>query len=347
MLLMNDIHISKDNVNEFRINWNEALSICQERKISIIVIGGDLFQSRSSQTLNVLLAVYDALQDAKTLGIHIILANGNHDKVDQEAVRGYCHIYGEHGNVTVVDEYMKLDNKEWGFAMHVIPYFPENGSFVNKLDIINNSNSGKRLKYLYIHQGINGAIQNASDNELPASIFKEYDKVFAGHYHNRCLIKGTSVEYIGSSRQHNFGEDEAKGYTLIYTDGSAEFVKNQANIRYKVLEVDVQKINVHLIDKIEELKITGKYRIKVKVISSEAQSTSIDQTKLIEAGASKIEIVIENTGIAEVSSSDLFEKFDSHKIIENYKEFCREKNIGDITLGLSYLSKIGTHVETK
>lgn len=44
-------------------------------------------------------------------------------------------------------------------------------------------------------------------------------------------IKGTVIEYIGSSRQHNFGEDEDKGYTLLYSDGSYEFIKNHVNIR--------------------------------------------------------------------------------------------------------------------
>ena len=58
---------------------------------SQIAIGGDLFQSRASQTLDVLLAVHDALLEAEKRQIEIIIANGNHDKVNQEAIRGYCH----------------------------------------------------------------------------------------------------------------------------------------------------------------------------------------------------------------------------------------------------------------
>lgn len=345
-LLINDVHVSKDNIPEFVLNWDEALSVCKERNISLIILGGDLFQSRSSQTLDVLLAVFDALQEANKSNINVILSNGNHDKVNQEASRGYCHVYAEMSNVTVVNQYMMICKDEWDFILNIIPYFPENGSFTEKLDIVKRENiSLKKRKFLYIHQGINGAIQNASDNELPGSLFNDFDRVFVGHYHNRCIIKGTPVEYIGSSRQHNFGEDEEKGYIILYTDGRTEFIKNNVNTRYQVIDVDAEKVNVHLLDRIEELKEQGKYRIKVKVHSSEALSATIDQTKLIEAGASKVEVITERTGIAEVSSSDLFEKFDSHKIIENYKEFCREKNIADISLGLSYLSKIGTHVE--
>lgn len=347
-LLLNDMHISKDNISDFNINWDEALTICKVRGVSRIILGGDLFQSRSSQTLDVLLAVYDAFLNAGKLGILVVLANGNHDKVNQEAIRGYCHVYGEHSNVRVIDGFLTLQHEEWVFDLHIIPYFPENGSFTEKLGVINSSClSSRKMNYLYLHEGINGALQHASDKEVPASLFLHFDKVFVGHYHNRCVIPHSPVEYIGSSRQHNFGEDEEKGYTLLYTDGKTEFIKNRANIRYQVIDVPVEKVNVHLFDQIEEIKANGNYRIKIKIHSPEAISASIDKSKLIEAGASKVEIITEDLGISEVSSSDLFERFDSHKIIENYKEFCREKDIRDITLGLSYLSKIGNNVETK
>lgn len=93
ILLFNDIHVSNDNIPEFKLNWNEALNICDKYDISEIAIGGDLFQSRASQTLDVLLAVHDALLEAEKRQIEIIIANGNHDKVNQEAIRGYCHVF--------------------------------------------------------------------------------------------------------------------------------------------------------------------------------------------------------------------------------------------------------------
>lgn len=65
MLLLNDIHISKDNIPDFQLNWNEALSVCDQHEIKEIAIGGDLFMSRSSQTLDVLLALHDSFIDAE------------------------------------------------------------------------------------------------------------------------------------------------------------------------------------------------------------------------------------------------------------------------------------------
>jgi exonuclease SbcD len=347
MLLLNDIHISKDNIPEFTANWNEALSICERMEIKEMVLGGDLFQSRSAQTLDVLLAVRDALFSAKKRNMKIILACGNHDKVNQEAVRGYCHVFDQHENVTVVDDYLTIVYPEWAFALHVAAYFPENGSFMEKLEtLIAGGLDKERLNYLYIHEGINGALAHSSENELPAHIFGDFDKVFVGHYHDRTVIKGTAIEYIGSSRQHNFGEDEEKGYTVLHSDGSRIFVKNEVNTRYQVMDVPVEKADIHLADRLEEIKADGRYRVKVRVHATSAKASGIDKGKLLEAGASKVEIITEEVEMTENFSSGLFEKFDNRKIMENYEQFCREKEIENVALGLSYLSKIEYHVET-
>lgn len=336
VLLLNDIHISKDNIPDFCLNWNEALSICKRRDIHTIVLGGDLFFSRSSQTLDVLLAVHDALLTAGDMNIDVILANGNHDLVNQEAVRGYCHIFDQHDNVLVIDEYHTLSNPEWSFLLHVIPYFPEDGSFGKILnEVITNELDTYKLNYLYIHEGINGALSRPTDKELPANIFGDFEKVFVAHYHNRCKV-APNIEYIGSSRQHNFGEDEEKGYTVLYTDGTTEFIKNRANQRYMVLDVLDDKVDIHLTDRLEELKEEGRYKVKVRVHTNEAGTSAIDKNKLLEAGAGKVEIITEELHATQTTETELFDKFDSGKIRDNYRRFCSERGISDC-LGLSYL----------
>ncbi len=336
MLLLNDIHISKDNIPDFSLNWNEALSHCKHLDIHTIVLGGDLFFSRSAQTLDVLLAVHDVLLAARNMNIDVILANGNHDLVNQEAVRGYCHVFDQHDNVLVIDEYHTLSNPEWSFMLHVIPYFPEDGSFVEKLDeVVQNEVSTGKLNYLYIHEGVNGALSRPAENELPANIFGDFDKVFAGHYHNRCTV-APNIEYIGSARQHNFGEDEEKGYTVLYADGTTEFIKNRANKRYMVLDVPDDKVDIHLTDHLEELREDGRYKVKVRVHSSLAGAATIDKDKLLEAGAGKVEVVVAELQAVRSADAGVLEKFDGGKIRDNYRQFCTEKGISDC-LGLSYL----------
>ena len=342
LLLLNDIHISKDNIPAFKANWQEAIDICRKMDVKEIAIGGDLFFSRAAQTLDVLLAVHDALLTAAEHGIHVTIAEGNHDKVNQENERGYCHVFDQHSNVLVCDEYVSLPlGDDCRFVLHMMGYFPEDGSFCTRLDRLKEEAlDPKRLNFLYIHEGINGALAQPNDKELPAKIFEDFDKVFVGHYHNRTIIDKTRIEYIGSSRQHNFGEDEEKGYTVIYTDGSHEFIKNQANTRYRVIDVAAERAGLHLMDELREIDADGRYKVKVRVHAPQAAMKSVDKAALLDAGATKVELIADDEEMLEVAASSLFEKFDSHRISETYEEFCREKQIDDVAIGLEYLSKI-------
>ena len=342
LLLLNDIHISKDNIPAFKANWQEAIDICRKMDVKEIAIGGDLFFSRAAQTLDVLLAVHDALLTAAEHSIHVTIAEGNHDKVNQENERGYCHVFDQHSNVLVCDEYVSLPlGDDCRFVLHMMGYFPEDGSFCTRLDRLKEEAlDPKRLNFLYIHEGINGALAQPNDKELPAKIFEDFDKVFVGHYHNRTIIDKTRIEYIGSSRQHNFGEDEEKGYTVIYTDGSHEFIKNQANTRYRVIDVAAERAGLHLMDELREIDADGRYKVKVRVHAPQAAMKSVDKAALLDAGATKVELIADDEEMLEVAASSLFEKFDSHRIRETYEEFCREKQIDDVAIGLEYLSKI-------
>ena len=342
LLLLNDIHISKDNIPAFKANWQEAIDICRKMDVKEIAIGGDLFFSRAAQTLDVLLAVHDALLTAAEHGIHVTIAEGNHDKVNQENERGYCHVFDQHSNVLVCDEYVSLPlGDDCRFVLHMMGYFPEDGSFCTRLDRLKEEAlDPKRLNFLYIHEGINGALAQPNDKELPAKIFEDFDKVFVGHYHNRTIIDKTRIEYIGSSRQHNFGEDEEKGYTVIYTDGSHEFIKNQANTRYRVIDVSAERAGLNLMDELREIDADGRYKVKVRVHAPQAAMKSVDKAALLDAGATKVELIADDEEMLEVAASSLFEKFDSHRIRETYEEFCREKQIDDVAIGLEYLSKI-------
>lgn len=335
---MNDIHVSKDNIPDFHKNWDEALSVCRDRSIPRIIVGGDLWQSRSSQTLGTLMAVRQAIIKA-TRTVEVVLSEGNHDKVDQEATLGYCHIFSEYPHVRVVDDYLALDCGN-DTTLFVMSYFPENGSFIGRLRDMERAIIPTKRNILYIHEGINGALSTASDKELPANIFGAFDTVLVGHYHNRCRIKGTNIEYIGSSRQHNFGEDEKKGYTVLYEDGTHEFVQNQANIRYKMLELSPDEIDERLIKELNAARDRGDCKLKVRINCGLGDAPAISKDKLLEAGASKVEIMTGETVLKEVAAQSLEKKFDLGGIKREYATFCTDKEIQDVKLGLSYLDKI-------
>ena len=337
-LLMNDLHISKDNINEFAKNWGEALALCKERGIKDLVIGGDIFTSRSSQPLSVLLAVHDAFKQASDMGLLITVTNGNHDKVGANDLRGYCHVFDTITGVEVVETYTVICWDGCDFALIPVSYFSAD-YFDNIMEAILHDECVIDIDcskiILYLHQGIHGALGDFDvPDELPNDIFKGFKSVLVGHYHNRTKIKGTNIQYIGSSRQHNFGEDEEKGYTILYSDGSTEFVKNAVNKRYYVIDVDLEDIDG--VDKM--LPDMEKYDVRVKVHCKDSEVDGKWKERLSEMGV-RVDVLTEKIKISEIKNSGIEQKFDKAGLKLEYVHFCDNKNVPS-ELGIKYLNKI-------
>lgn len=340
--MLNDIHVSKDNISEFLKNWDEALEICKCRNINQICIGGDMWQSSASQSLSTLMAVRSALIKSAEAGITVIIAEGNHCKVDREAFEGYSHVYSEYPRVEVVDDFfVAYENDE--LCLIVMSYFLEQGSFTSLLQECENWLERNYLDkdwYLYIHQGINGGLAHPTEKDLPAKIFKSFQKVFVGHYHDRKIIPGTNIEYIGASRQHNFGEDEEKGYTIFYSDGSTEFVKNQVNKRFVTYSVKPKQISDDFLQSVQDKANNPLYNVKMKISCTATEAKMLDKAALTKAGVGKIDVVTEDMVVSDDTNSNLDTKFDKSGIRKEYETFCEKEKIVDVQTGLIYLDKI-------
>lgn len=336
-LLINDIHVNKDNISDFNRNWDEMLSVCKNENIADIVIGGDMFTSRASQTLATLLAVKHALDKAVAQGLYVTIAEGNHDLVDQEAIEGYNHLWIGQKHIEVVDVYKVLIWEDCDFALLVMSYFPEDGSFLERMnDAVQDTlkqypSLSENDIILYIHEGVHGALGEFEiAGELPQEPLVRFKAVLCGHYHNRVRIKNTNIEYIGSSRQDNFGEDEEKGYTILYSDGSYGFVKNEVNARYTTIELDANKVDDFQLEK------DDRYKYKVKVKCNEKQAKLFDKQKLLDLGFNKVEVIAENALPKETAASGISEKYDKQGIKKEYQNYCNENSI-DSKLGIKYL----------
>ena len=336
-LLFNDIHADKDNLNEFCRNWDEALSVAKSKGISRMIIGGDLFQARAAIPLSVIKAVHFCIKRTQLAGVEICIIRGNHDLVDQEDTYSYCNIFGEMDGVKVIEKWdvLKLDDKT---NLFMCGYYPEDGTATEKIAEMEkeiDTTPPDSVNILYCHWGISGALSRPSSAELPVKAFRAFDRVLVGHYHDRCRINNSNVEYIGASRQANYGEDEAKGYTVLYDDGSTEFIQNEANIRYMTIESELETVDED-IRNVKELD-DPQYRVKVKLhvpVGKEA-----DKKGLIDAGVAKVEIVNEDIEVQETTEYNLEAKFDKAGIKEEYVKDCEENDV-DPQLGIYYLDKI-------
>ncbi len=338
-LLINDIHVSKDCIGDFVTNWSEMIAVAEQYGVDKVIIGGDLFTSRSSQTLSVLLAVRNALKVAVTNGIRVIIAPGNHDKVNQNLSESYPHVFADMSGVCVIDDYYCLNLfEQTDEVLYVFPYYPESNGFVDLfLSVVQNCGPKENVS-IYIHEGVHGALGDFEiPNELPQDIFQGFRQVLVGHYHNRTKIKGTNIEYIGASRQHNYGEDEEKGYTIFFEDGSTKFVKNCANVRYATITVRADITDDEMDGLLEEYRNREvEYRIKVKIKCSDSEAKTFDKKRFLDKGVNKVEIVMKKLEQLDVVSENINKKFDRHGIKAEYVNYCDMVNV-DSSLGLSYM----------
>lgn len=110
-----------------------------------------MWLSRSAQTLDVLMAVRWAILEAtKQYGLYVIIAEGNHCKVNLENMEGYSHVFSDYENVEVINDFTEIDLSD-ELSLYVMSYFPESGSFIEKLDSLQQEydiNSQKRMYYI-------------------------------------------------------------------------------------------------------------------------------------------------------------------------------------------------------
>lgn len=334
-LLMNDLHISKDNVIEFEKNWNEALKICEDNNIKSIFIGGDVFTTRNVQYLSPVMTVMRCLERTAAKGINTTIAFGNHDCPVYGEKNSWCDIFGNVKGVDIVNDFAVYETDEYALAM--IAYFPEETMMENKLKELDEYLDENKIAcsdvILYIHSGVHGALGDFDvPNEMPQEPLLKYRKVLCGHYHNRTVIKGTNIEYIGSSRAHTFGEDEDKGYTILFQDGTDKFIKNEVNTRYVTEDISLDEVSDWKNDRDE------RYKVRLRIHCNAAEADTVDKGDLIARGANKIEFVTEKLQAIEKSQSELEERFDNKGLQVEYLSFCKEKGI-DSSFGIDYLTK--------
>ena len=343
VLLANDLHVDKNCIQAFCDNWDDMISVCVGNDVCECIIGGDLFTSRSSQTLDVLMAVKRCIEIAERHDITLTIALGNHDLCDQGVTYGYPSLFDVYDHVTIVNNEPYFRKLGGGMFLVVMRYWNEVTAFPGKMaeldGILKQKGISRNDVILYVHEGIHGGLGDFdAPNEVPQDVFSGFAKVLSGHYHNRKKIDGTNIEYIGSTRQKDFGEDESKGYTLLYDDGSYKFIENDVNGRFITLERNYEDLSDKFLETVSGYRDDG-YCVRVKVNCTDSQAKTIDKQPLFSAGVTKIEVVTEDAVKGGITEDDLGKKFDKGGIQSEYGAYCDRKGVSS-ELGMKYLNRI-------
>lgn len=344
---LTDTHLHEDNIPLVIDIWKQAVKKCQELKINRIDFLGDFFTARKGQSLTVDEAGRTIMNHLVNEGIELNAISGNHDKIDLESESSYLDEYSHYKDFRIFKNVGRIDHIDGVVTTWFLPYFKESTVYFDKLDeiitlIAKEKKSKVKTKHILLtHIAVNGVRNNDGtvvENHLKGTQFSFFDKVFVGHYHNQSFIE-PNIYYIGSAYQANFGEDENKGFTILYNDGSHEFIQSKFK---KFIQVKVDVVDQKKIKSLEKEHKNSDDNVRFVFTGEEAELKNISKEKFAEIG---IEVMFNKDSAVPLDNKDLLEKassvsFNRQGIDIAFETFCQMKHIGDNSIGLSYLEQL-------
>lgn len=248
VLIFSDIHIHphKRRVERLEdclkaLDW--VFDVAEERGISRILFGGDLFHDRQKIEVYTYQRTFETLERrlrGERFNLYLLL--GNHDLwfndntsissvVPLSALPG-VHIMSKPTRTTI-------GGCTWDF----IPFTHNPVATLEEL-----KKKPGSPQYALGHISLDGAILHGStysdvaiehDGDMvtiSASLFDHYQHVFLGHYHAEQRV-GLRCEYVGSPLELNFGEAFQKKHLIIFdgVTGKKEYIENTFSPKHLII----------------------------------------------------------------------------------------------------------------
>lgn len=316
-IIFNDVHIKQGNEEDCRRSLNHLLKYCVNNNILDLVFAGDMFDNRTSQRLSVLKVFNEFLVKCTKLSINVYAIPGNHDKTRYDSKDNFLDVFGEYENFTLFTDITKTDIN--GINVTFLPYFTD-GMLVER---VKESVGGGILIGHFAMNGSSNLGHIVEGSLLSATDFKKWDKVFLGHYHNYHKIN-SNIFHLPSIRQNNFGEDNNKGFTLIYDDLSHEIIRGDFT-EYVNIEIDAGVLKQKDLQEKVNSFVGSKKNIKFTIKGDEAKVKSID--KSIFKGTKIILSLKYNDDSLNDKPVGAIKKHSKNSIIQNFTVYCEEKEL--------------------
>jgi DNA repair exonuclease SbcCD nuclease subunit len=333
-ILVNDIHLDKDNGELVKNIFNQLISLCKEYNTKRIFCGGDVFTNRSGQPLQCLTDWKDILQLLTNENIELHIIPGNHDKTDSDDEKSYLDVYSE----PCVNLYRSGVSKFIdGCVVTFIPYFKDEKwleeyqkifSQIKEYFVEHDTDCSWPM-ILITHSGFDGVVNNDGtkvSSIIKPSMFENWTNVLIGHYHNASKL-ADNVIYTGSAYQNNYGENITdKGFTVVFNDGSIKFVPSKFPKYIKeVIDANDKETLMNLLEKYEGEEFDH-IRFIFKGKKTDCQKINIAEIQGKYGIDCKFELT-ETTEAIEISESDSVLSYNKEAIIKDFLKFCSENNI--------------------
>jgi len=330
-----DWHLTPNNIEQRKGLIGQQIQFAKKLGVTHHICLGDVFQSRQSQPLAVLIGLNDIFNMLSNAEQKIYVIPGNHDKTDYNSKDNFLMPFEGHWAAAILSEpstCVLIENHPFVF----MPFFEKDIWIENYKKAI--EQYGDSGNILISHIAVDGSTNNDGSkvsSPINPKMFSGFKKVFLGHYHNQQQI-GENVFHLPSIAPKDFGEDNNKGFTILYSDYSTELIKAEFK-EFITVKVDLDEVDIKTLNGLKKKYANSDNNIRFKIVGSEEKIKSIKKddysslgidikTELTETEFSEPELCVDNIVLT------------NEKIIEEFKLWC-EKESKDCDEGLKYLNK--------
>lgn len=231
-----DLHInvfSKGNkMFPFIINFfKDFKQQCIDNHVDTIVIAGDLFDFKTTTQTEGMINLVKIIDDLAQL-FQLYILPGNHDRASKDdASLSLTSIFSNKKNITVVEEYMRVQN------FHFLPYYNDE-RFIEEVKKIE-FESKKEEQVLFTHCAVKGFNMNTYKKDgknvdslndtstIIPKLFSKFTHVFLGDFHGYQSVG--NITYVSSPFQlRHTDENTEHGFVIIEKNSSFahEFYEN-------------------------------------------------------------------------------------------------------------------------
>lgn len=339
-IVLTDTHLKEKNIETNKSIYLQSIILAKNNKLNYVFHAGDIFDSRKAQPIVLLKAFEEILTMFEDNKITLVAIPGNHDKTDYTSEDSFLNFFRYHPNFKLVSKFEKFSLNE-NVDLTLIPFFDEKETYSSYLKKSLNEVNKNKYNILLTHISING-VRNNDGSEVKSGIDKSlltnYNNVLVGHYHDSSNV-GNNVKYIGSAFQHNFGEDENKGFTLIDSEGETSFFKSEFP-EYKKIIINVEDFNsLNKKELINSLSNDTNENIRIVFKGTYEELQSIKIKEYLDLGIDvKLSPNEISSGIIEASNDEVI-SFDKKSLISEFEIYCEKNQIKNKEQGINYLKK--------
>lgn len=333
---LTDTHLRESNLNLNHSIYRQAVTHTKNLGLNRIFHLGDVFDSRQSQTIELLKdGFFDILEYLKTENILLHTIAGNHDRTDYSSIFSFLTTFQYHPAFKLVETF-ELVTLNTEIDLYLLPFFNDEvyNYYLKEMCDTFDISSCKKQKILGTHIGITGSIMNTGvefHGKVNDSYLNYYNKILVGHFHDQQQFR--NVCYIGSGLQHNFGERQNKGLTVLYDDLSIELIPLEFP-KYNTYHIKATDLKKSDLKDLEEEKKTSNVRVFLE--GSEEEVKAFNKQDLLKLGI-KVEKKVPKVDKKVIEQQ--VEKYDKSKLDNYFSEFCTQ-NLLEESQGIFYLNQI-------